>query len=659
MLRISTVLTFSGIAFMLSGSVSCAVADGLFYIERPKLALDASYKFEKVKRTVAHNAAENTIQDVFEKVTLETGGWVYHENLLEYRISLQPEWRQEQFEQKQPTADPGRTRDRDTSMLAYDTGVTLLKQKPLSFYVFANRNRRQIDLSYTQDTEIESDMWGARLNLKNAVLPASVGFISRQSVQTGFYQSEDDRKELQAVIRHNLKRSVTELNFLHDSGERSNRAIADPDHVTIDSVTTNSELTNTLFFTDGNRVRLDSQIYRSESDYGGTDYNTWTVNENLFWSHSQNFLARSAFNFNQREVNGVETENKNLNFLLTHRLEEVVTTNFGIGAGASDYVGGSEDRVQTNLDVIFRLAIPWGRVEVGSAFDYGVTRRGGGADVLPTEERLILRTGEDVYLRRENIELDSIVVTNISGTLVYTENIDYSVHAVGSEVLIRRTLSGNIADGQDVRVHYSYRVAAGYDDARYGQDYRFDLALWNFAYLTYTHDRKDQSILSGEPPPNLLDDTFDRLRLRFDVGWSETRLEYEKKDRNSGNSTTTSSVRQFINFRTFRSFAFNFSGQFGERKYTDTHEEETFYSVGTEMTWTPEWWCSFKLVYLMNDIAGDRQDMGYSMIFPKLQLNYGVWKASISYRFADQEDRAVENALERQRLFFIVSRELW
>jgi len=659
MKRISDMLVFLGVVFILSGSVSCVFADGFLFVERPKLGLDASYELEDEKRTVAGDATETTTRDVLEKVTISTEGWVYHENLLAYRLSLKPEWRQEQFDQKAPALSSGQTRKRDTSLFAYDAGVTLLKHKPLTLDVFANRDSRQIDLSYTQDTEIDSDVWGARLNLKNAVLPVSVGFTSRQSVQTGFYQSDEDREVLQAVIKHNSKKSVTELNILHDNGKRSTRTDLTPEPAAIDSVVTNSELTNTLFFQEGNRLRLDSQVYRTESEYGGTDYSSWTVNENLFWSKSKNLLAQSALNFSQREVNGVSSENKTLNLLVTHRLEDILTTNFGAGAGTRDYAGGSQDRYQTNLGIVYRRPFQWGSLEVGAGYDYAVTGRTGGTDRINTDERQVLRTGEDTSLRLENIELDSIVVTNLSGTVVYVENIDYSVYSLGSEVLIRRILSGNIADGQEVRVYYVYRVATEYDDAQFGQDYRVDLALWDFAYFTYTHNRDDQKILSGEPPANRLDDTFDRVRLRFDAGWSETRLEYEKKDRKSGNSTTTSSVRELINFRTFRSFTFHLSGLYGEREFTDIHEKETFYTLGTEVTWTPEWWCSFSLVYLENDITGDRQDMGYSEIFPKLQLSYGVWSASISYRYTDQEDRSVENALERERLFFTVKRQLW
>jgi len=620
----------SGSILAVTPYVPGARAEGFFFIERPKLGLSTSYEFEEEKRTLPETETKTISHDMIEKATIDTKGWLYHENLMEYRFSFQPEWRQEKFEYPDTQSDESPTNRRNSYILGYDTGAKLLKKKALSLDVFANRKTRQLDLSYIEDTDIESKTWGTRLNFTNSVLPASVGFTRRQASQTGFYNSDEDRDEVQVKVRHNIRKSVTELYILSDDTRRTTRT--DTNFSNIESNTTNTELTNTFFFTGDEHLRLDSLLYLIQAEYDDVDIDTRLLSENFFWTHNKHLLTQYAFNYNRREVDDVDTEEKAFNAMLTHRLGETLTTNAGAGAAFSDFAEGSEDRYRGDLGFIYRHPIAWGSVELGAACDYAMTNRNGTGNIIPTDERHILRIGEEAVLKNETVVIESIVVTDTTGAIVYTKNIDYLVSEIGTEVRIRRSLLGAIADGQEVIVRYSYKIEAGYDDARFGQDYRIDVALWSFMYLNYTHRRLDQSIRDGEPPPNRADDTYNRARIRFDTGWWETRFEYEKQDRKSGSSTETKSISQLINLRTFRSLSVNFSAHYGRREYTDTHDKETFYTVGSEVSWTPEWWCTFTLVGLRNKISGDLQDMIYSEIAPKILLRYGVWTASVISR---------------------------
>ena len=647
----------SGVAIFAMVSVSYARADSFLLIERPKLGLGASYEFEEEKRTIPGIETKTTSHDMLEKVAIETKGWVYHPNLMEYHISFEPEWHQETFRRSQSTVDLTQTNRRDTSVLAYDGETTLFKQKPFSLDIFGNRNTRQIDLSYTQDTDIEGETWGTRLNFTNPLLPASIGFINRQSVQTGFYRSEEDRNDLQVKIRHNVKRSVTELNILRDDTERITRTTSEFTGIT--SNTTNAELTNTYFITSDERVKLDSLFYLTQAEYDEIDIETWLVSEYFFWTPRKNLLTQSTFNFNRREANGSEIEEKALNTHLIHRLGDMLTTNLGAGVAFNDFAGGSEDRYRSDLGFIYRRPIPWGSIKLGVAYDYGMTDRNGTGNIILTQEHHVLTTSEETFLKEENVTVESILVTDVTGTIVYAENIDYRIITVGSDARVIRNLMGAIADGQQVLVRYSYRVDAGYDDARFGQDYQLDLELGSFIYMSYSHRRLDQTILSEVHPADRADDTFNSARLRIDTGWSETRFEFEKQDRRSGNSSVTKSVSELINFRPFKSLSFNFSGHYGKREYTDTNKKETFYTLGADIGWTPKWWCTFSLICQKNKISGDQLDMLYTGISPTVKLTYGVWTGTLSYRLRDQEDEQNGDSLWRQEVFFTINRRLW
>jgi hypothetical protein len=325
----------------------------------------------------------------------------------------------------------------------------------------------------------------------------------------------------------------------------------------------------------------------------------------------------------------------------------------------SRFDGGSVDLYKSNVGFFYRRPIPWGSVELNAAFDYGLTNRSGTPRIIPREERLALSTGTQTYLDKKDIDLGSIVVTDVTGSTVYTENIDYRVEMVGEAVNISRTLLGAIADGQQVIVHYTYQMDTGYDDSRFGQKYGFSLTLWSFLYLTYSNAHIDQHILSGEAPNNPLHDTSNTVRLGLVKEWSDTEFLYDNQDRSNGNSSVTRSISERINLRPARNLFLNFTGTIGDRTFQELNEKERFYSIGTSMGWTPKPWCNFSLIGVYNDISGDRRDESTTEIGANVKLIYGVWTGSVAYILRDQQDQQYGNKLWRQEVIFRITRHLW
>jgi hypothetical protein len=644
------------IAIQTTGSQLYARDNRFFFIQRPKLGVGAYYKLEDETRQIANIQTKSTNQKFRESMTVETNGWIYHPNLMEFLLSIEPEWQQETFDQSQSTLGADQSYRRNASVLAFDVGATMLKHKPLSLNIFANRKTGEIDFTNARDSDIERETYGTRLNFTNPTLPVFIALIHRQFDQTGFYQSEEERDEAQVRIQHNAKKSATQLNMLYNNSETTRTTF---ETINIPVETVNTELTNALFLTDDNRVKLDSQIYNTQADYNGLDQNTWILSENLFWTHSKNLLTRYRADYNRREFGDSINEETRFSAGLTHHLLDQLTTDLGAAAAFNNFDDGGEDLYKSNIDFLYRHSIPWGTAELGAAYDYGVTKRSGSQKIIPKDERLTLSTGTETLLDKENVDLSSIVVTDLTKTTIYTENIDYQVETVGSLVRISRTLLGAISNGQQVIVNYSYRIDAGYDDSRFGQKYRLSLALWSFLHLAYSHSRIDQHIQSGEPPNEPLNDMSNTVRLGFVTKWSDTEFLYDNQDRTNRNSKVTRSINQRFNFRPAKNISLNFSGNIGDRDYPDLNEVERFYLLGTTIGWTPKSWCNFSLIGLRNSISGDRRDELNTEFATTVKLRYRIWTCSLSYRLRDQDDEQYGNSLRRQEMIFQLTRYLW
>ena len=624
-----------------------------FFIERPKLELSGYYKLTDEERQTPNLKTKITNQKFRVSMSLETNGWIYHPNLMDYRLAVEPEFQRETFRQNQTATTLTRSYYGDTSLLAFDAGATLLKQKPVSLNIFANRKTGQIDLTNAQDSDITNETLGTRLNLNNPTLPSSIALIRRKLDQTGFYQSHEDRDEVHVRIRHNAKKSVTRLNMLYNNSETTRTTFETTDVL---SKTVSTELNNTYSITDDNRVRLESQLYNVRADYNGQDQNSWIVSENLFWSHSKNLLTRYRADYSRNEFGGFVNKETRLSADLTHHYKDRLTTDAGVATAANKFDGGNTDLYKSYVGFLYHQPIPWGSVQLGALYDYGVTNRSGTQRIVPVQERFALSTGTETLLSKENIEPGSIVVTDITGVTVYAENIDYIVDIVGPNISISRTLMGAIADGQQVNVLYNYRINTPYDDSRFGQKYRLSLAMWSFFHLAYSLSRIDQDIRSGESPNNPLGDTSHDLRLGLVTKWSDTEFLYNQQDRTNSNSITTRSVTQRINFMPSRNYFVNLTGNIGERDFTDLNETERFYSFGTRIGWTPRSWCNLSLTYVRNNISSDQRKELQTEFATTARWIYGLWIGSISYRLRDQDDKQNGNSLWRREAIILITR---
>jgi hypothetical protein len=145
-------------------NVQNAQDDRFFFIQRPKLGLGTYYKHVDEQRKTANIQTKATNQKFRERLTVETNGWIYHPNLMEFLLSFEPEWQQETFHQSQSAIGADQSYRRNASVLAFDVGTTLLKHKPLSLNIFANRKTGEIDFTNAQDSDIERDFINRKRN---------------------------------------------------------------------------------------------------------------------------------------------------------------------------------------------------------------------------------------------------------------------------------------------------------------------------------------------------------------------------------------------------------------------------------------------------------------------------------------------------------------
>jgi hypothetical protein len=619
-----------------------------FQIERPKVGLGLSYDFEEEQTKASGNETTDTSHEFRQRLLLETSGWIYHPALLKFILGAVPEWAQ-----TKRNVDPGPSGSDQVFVPSYSADAIFLEPKPVTLHAFANRREYKLRSSFSQPSDSTIDKYGSDLRLKYyKALPTFFRYIHTDTDQSGFTDSTGEREDLLLTSQYVTKNSTTALNSSYSDDDRTTGG----DSARVK--TFESNLGNEYNIAGDRRKSLDSRLRYRWTDNEFQESKEYLLTENLHWRHTDRFFTNYSFSYDKRDTDAFDSERTAGRAGLRHLLYENLTTSFSTGFNLNDFTGGEENAYDGDLDFFYTREIPWGHINLRSGWNYRYTTREGGEDVITViDEPHVLTTGELTLLDNENVDVDAIFVTDVTGTIAYIENIDYTIGEFGSFTSISRTTTGAIANGQTVLVDYRFLSDPAFDDTLFTQAYNIQFFLWDALTLAYGYQHSDQNIESGPSPENTVDDTTQTAEIRFNLGWTDSRLTYEDRDRTSDTSSRRWVASQTFRVRPLRRLLFDITGFYGRTKFTDVGQDQDQYGASSRLHWRPAGWCSFHIEGFYNKISGDVEDQIDANFKSVLELYYRIWRGSAGYYY----DRSGSSDAYRTRhaLRFDIIRILW
>jgi hypothetical protein len=624
-----------------------------FQVTRPRLGLGLSYDFEEERRGEPGSASKDKSNEFRQRLELDTNGWIYHPALCTYSLRFVPEWVQTLRE------DDSGENSTDTSFQpVYAIDALFLEPKPYTLHGFAERREIRLRSAFSQVSDTTIDTYGGDLRLKYEVLPTFFKYTHTDTDQSGFFESTGNRDDFQLSGSHSTSNSYTNLTSHYTDNEQTN------DGATTRVKTVDGILGNEYNFA-GNRTKklLSSLSYRwSEtnlSEGSSSEASFFQIRENLFWRYTPKLYTDYFLSYQKSDTDGFDRDTTTLRARMQHLLYENLTTTAEVGANLNDTTAGRENIYDSGLNFNYQRKIPWGSLNLSADFDYVFTDRSGFDEsvIQVNNESHVLTTGVVTLLDNADVSTGTIVVTDITGTIVYSENVDYTIGQVGNFTSISRTTVGAIANGQTVLVDYQYTSDPTFDDTIFNQAYGVQFYLWNALTLAYRFQNANQHIVSGPHPDNPVDDTAHRAEVRLNLGWTDTRLTLEDTDRSSGISTTTWLASQTFRLRPVSRIFADFTGSYGMTDFKDTNETQDQYGLSGRLFWTPTGWCRFRVEGFLNKISGDVQDTTDSSLSAGVEFSYRIWKGGIFYYF--DNSKVEEASRKRQAVRVEILRILW
>jgi hypothetical protein len=271
-----------------------------------------------------------------------------------------------------------------------------------------------------------------------------------------------------------------------------------------------------------------------------------------------------------------------------------------------------------------------------------------------SNEPQILTTGQLTTLNQPNVIASSIVVTDPTGTTLYSELFDYLVIQRGSLTEIQRVVTGNIPNGGAVLVSYRIINQGSGSFTTQGNDYRFRYSLYNQLLSFYGHLR----IINNEGGEQFtLEDLAETVfGIESTWNWLNVGAEYENYD---------SSLLPTEAFRCFQNFTFSTSWRSTLRisaeqswiSYLQSDEEikRYFHNIVYQNQLTPK--LSFKIggsFYLQRGRSNKTLDR--DLLAANTELNYRVGKTFITATYEYRDDDYLDETLERNTAYLRVRR---
>jgi hypothetical protein len=523
----------------------------------------------------------------------------------------------------------------------------------LSGDVFGNYNLIRLDNGFFSRRLLYQTGYGGELNYTGEVLPWTLTVSHREEEETDTRTPRDSEEdELKFKISNTRgTHGRTLFTYLYQDFERNDFNV-DPYTGIRQSARFND---SSHFLSDD--LHLGSSLYFNDVDSVTIPSTLFTLRETLTAQHPASLKSMYEYGYTFRDSGSTESETQNGRIALGHQLYESLSSL--IAADIHDVSTTSLDTRRHGITLeenYFKRIGDSSSISLGAVISRHEEDRQAteGDDIQVSNEPHILTTGIITTLNQPNVNESSIVVTDPSGTVLYSEFLDYLVIPRGSLTEIQRVVTGNIPNGGAVLVSYTFSNQGSGSFKTHGDYYRFRYSFYNQLFSIYGHLRIIDN--KGGEQFTLEDLVETVLGVESSWNWFNIGAEYENYD---SSLLPTESVRLYQNltFNTSWRSVLRISAEQSWISYLETDEEvrRYFHNIVYQTQLTPR--LSFKIggsLYLQRGKNND--SMERELLAANTELNYRIGKTYLNATYEYRSDEYLDERLQRNTAYIRIRR---
>ena len=382
-------------------------------------------------------------------IKLNTSSFLWQPDIVALNIGgeYNPESRNEQY-----LTIPDRSEVRTLKKL--DLRSTIFSDKSITLTPYFNIFQNYFNRENLTNVRSNNRQWGGILSLNNSFLPLNISYRSLKWNQT---ETESGRqfemiqnslqgrisKSFYVIDKHNL--TYTYDDYLYTYSDLN--AIQNKVH----RVTLNDQ-----FYFDLDKNYAYHSVVNYFNQEGNHSFNKLEASERLIFHLPGNLDFNAAYNYYRMEDLSQLMNTNRIKGVLKHQLYEILTSEIFTDYSKTNHTVYNENDLKTGVEFNYTKKIPFGQINLGYRYfrQYNtVESEETTINIRYEEHTLSDLVGE--FLAKPYVDAGSVVVTDVSGSIIYQEGLDYLVDIINNYAEIFRIPGGQIEQGQEVRISYS------------------------------------------------------------------------------------------------------------------------------------------------------------------------------------------------------------
>lgn len=364
-----------------------------------------------------------------------------------------------------------------------DASARFFSKKKIKLTTSAIINTSIMNIENLTKVKSKNKQFVSTLSYSNKILPITISYTLQKSEQKTI---GSDRKFNfdQRIIQGSTGKSFTSydnhsFSYMHSENTSSQN---DPNiNVTplrmlnsIDLV----ELTNDIIFDLKKNYSFNSLITNSNQQ-GSLNFKKFQANERLELKLPVNFLFASSYNLGISQQELTKNMNQGIHSTLSHQLYKSLYSSlfFDKNQAVQDAYKLNSNKIGVNFNYIKK--IPKGKLTMVYTYykDYQNVKTT--PSILNSiHDGYMLTDNQIILLKNQNIDIQSVVVKNMDGTIIYQLNIDYLLIDKSPYIEIVRIPGGLIANNSIVYIDYTSTQAGLYKYAINNNSFAADVLLF-------------------------------------------------------------------------------------------------------------------------------------------------------------------------------------
>jgi hypothetical protein len=484
-----------------------------FYFLDVAIELEWRRNLSQVNPQVGQTTTDT--QDRFREILqLGTRGYVGHPNLLELDLRGSLLFTQRLLDLQ----STGATDTLGEFLFEYDFSGLFFSRQKFPITIYSRRNQSDIDRVFGSSIEQVWEETGARLTVRDRTFPTNVHIFTRSLDQIDVGFNEDfslDQNTFDANGRVELGPTQSLWwDFSYDDIDQSGRIFLPQSFQRLET-----NLTHTFDFGPDLLDQLRT-VFRYFDETGDFGFQQFLVNPRLRLQPTDDLQVWFDYRFEDLQRSTIDLRRHDGSVNLRHQLFDSLTTT-GIIRGIHEDIptdSFSSDEILAGIQFDYTKQVPLGTFYAVANLDWDrIWQTERGVPIPVIGQPFTFPPSDLIIILEENIEPSSIVVRDITGTIVFTLGVDYVQQVFFNRAEIRRIAGGNIPPGATVLIDYAIgpEPAGTITTANAGIDVRYTflegpargLSVYG-RYLRQDQERSPNAFAFGLPDNDFSDFFF-------------------------------------------------------------------------------------------------------------------------------------------------------